>query len=279
MIVSLLSPLLFACVVAILGLLVGSFLNVIIYRIPLQLQQQWRHECETLLKLPISPITAINIVYPASHCPHCKQPLRYYDNIPLLSFLWLKGKCRYCHHAIAWRYPLIELCSALLAAYLAYTIGLHWQLIPMLVLSWGLLCLSCIDIDHRLLPDSITLPLLWLGLLINSGYGWVSPSSAIFGASIGYSSLWLMTQLFYVLTKKQGMGNGDFKLFALFGAWLGWRTLPFILLLASFLGTVIGLYLILIKKYPRDYPIPFGPFLCLAGWINLMWGNQLMGVL
>jgi leader peptidase (prepilin peptidase)/N-methyltransferase len=271
-------PWLFPLLIGVIGLLIGSFLNVVIYRVPLQLQQQWQQECRVLLNQASASYSPLNIVYPGSHCPHCKQTLRFYDNLPIFSFIWLKGKCRYCQHGIAWRYPLVEVSSALLAAFMAYQIGLHWQLIPMLILTWGLLCLSFIDFDHQLLPDGITLPLLWLGLILNIIPLFVSVADAVLGASLAYLSLWLLAKVFYLLTKKNGMGQGDFKLLALFGAWLGWQALPMILFLASFLGSMIGIYLILVKKYPRDYPMPFGPFLCIAGWLSLVWAIKNLGI-
>jgi leader peptidase (prepilin peptidase)/N-methyltransferase len=262
-----------------LGLLIGSFLNVVVYRLPHMLQQAWRNECSELLNIKtpaeLSAPENFNLCLPRSHCPQCKKQLTWQENIPLLSYLLLRGKCAHCQQAISWRYPALEFSSAVISLLMALHFTSAWPLLAALIFSWSLLALVFIDIEQQLLPDIITLPLLWLGLLCSLFYFFTDPASAIIGAMTGYTFLWLIAWLFYKITKKVGMGHGDFKLFALLGAWLGWQLLLPVLLLASLLGAAVGMSLIVLKKQSRYTPIPFGPFLAFAGGIALLWGNKL----
>jgi leader peptidase (prepilin peptidase)/N-methyltransferase len=269
--------------VFIIGLIVGSFLNVVIYRVPLMLQRQWRSECSDLLGLEnstgatASKAARFNLVGPGSHCPHCGHKIRAYENIPLLSYLVLGGKCSACAGRISLRYPAVELLSGLLALAVAWQFGFTWQTAAALVFTWALIALSGIDIDHQLLPDNITLPLLWLGLLLSLGAVFVELREAVIGAGAGYLSLWLVYHAFRLLTGKEGMGYGDFKLLAALGAWLGWAALPLVILLSSLVGAAVGLSLILLRGRDRSIPIPFGPYLAAAGWIAMLWGDRIVG--
>lgn len=256
-------------IVGILGLLIGSFLNVVIFRLPIMLQAEWEED-------NTSP--PYNLVYPSSHCPYCKKKLSIVENIPLLSFIFLKGKCKHCQHPISWRYPFVELLTAFFSMITAYHFGLNYYFLSgALLLTWYLIVLAIIDFDHKILPDHLTLPLLWIGLGFNlSEKGFVPLQEAVLGAMLGYLFLWVVYWLFKALTKKEGMGYGDFKLLAALGAWLGWKSLPFILLAASATGAIIGVLGILIMKRSRSVPIPFGPFLAFAGWISLLWGDKIM---
>lgn len=269
------SPLIDSILLLIFALIIGSFLNVVIYRLPHMLFRDWREQCETFLQDPSNQskgTTSINLFLPRSHCPHCKHPLKPWHNIPLLGYLWQRGKCAQCQHAISIRYPIVEIISAVAAICLYMAFGFSWQLLLSLLLSWGLIALTFIDLDEQLLPDQITLPLLWLGLLANTQQLFTDINSAIYGAIAGYLCLWIVAKVFYLVTKREGMGHGDFKLLAVIGAWLGWQYLLPVLLLASFAGAIIGIILLLIKKVGTRQPIPFGPFLAIAGWINLLWG-------
>ena len=256
----------------------GSFLNVVIYRLPVMMEKSWRRECQEFLGLDKAEEEtgpAFNLVVPRSRCPHCQHPISAYENIPVLSYLILGGKCLQCKAAISLRYPLIEIITALVSVAVAWRLGPSWQTAWALPLSWCLLCLSAIDIDRRLLPDSITLPLLWLGLFLSLFDVFTDSRSSIVGAIAGYLSFWLIFHVFKLLTGKEGMGYGDFKLLALFGSWLGWQSLPIIVLLSSLIGAVVGISMILLLKRDRAVPIPFGPFLGLAGWIALLWGPEI----
>jgi len=262
---------------ALLGLVVGSFLNVVILRLPMMLERKWRHQCAEMLGGPAesSGTERFDLIAPRSRCPHCGHPITAIENIPVLSFLWLRGKCRACGKAISWRYPVIEIVTALASAMAVWHFGWQWQSLWALGLTWSLIALTVIDYDHHLLPDDITLPLLWSGLLINLLAPFTTLSSAVIGAIAGYLSLWSVFHVFKWLTGKEGMGYGDFKLFAAFGAWLGWQQLPFIILFASFSGAAVGLGAILILGRDRQLPIPFGPFLCVAGWVAMLWGERI----
>lgn len=262
--------------IALLGLIIGSFLNVVILRLPRMLLQTYDSECRHHLGLPSNAsLSTYNLLIPPSHCPFCKHTLGILENIPLLSFIFLKGQCKHCHHKIGWRYPLVELLTAILSVITAYHFGLNYSLIAALFLTWTLITLTVIDIDHQLLPDSITIPLLWVGLFCNL-IGWhVSLSSAVLGAIIGYLFLWSIYWIFKILTGKDGMGYGDFKLLAALGAWLGWMALPQIILIAALSGALVGISLIVLRLYSRSNSIPFGPFLALAGWIALIWGDKI----
>ncbi len=354
------TPALLTATVFVLSLLVGSFLNVVIHRLPIMLDRQWRaqaHEtladgaCSSDLQPPPSgPSSAFspsdleppacdlppsssspspesaassdssslsssslqppapgpdsslssslsssspqppassppyNLVVPRSACPHCGAPIKWHQNIPVLSYLVLGGRCANCRARISLRYPVVELATALLSAAVAWRYGWHWQTLAALLLTWALVALTVIDLDHQLLPDAITLPLLWLGLLL--ALAWhpdlrptipVNPVSAIAGAVAGYLVLWLVYWAFKLVTGKEGMGYGDFKLLGALGAWMGWQMLPLIILLSAFTGAVVGLVLIALRGRDRHQPMPFGPYLAAAGWVAMMWGPQIMG--
>ncbi|MDT8404336.1 A24 family peptidase [Sulfuriflexus sp.] len=262
----------------ILGLLLGSFLNVVILRLPVIMQKEWHQQCRELLELERQEGVdnqVFNLVRPRSCCPECGHMISALENIPVFSYLFLKGKCAGCGTRISPRYPLIELLTAVLTAVVAWHFGFTWQAGTAMLLTWALIALSFIDIDHHLLPDSITLPLLWLGLLLSLVPVFVDSHTSLVGAAAGYLSLWLIYHLFRILTGKEGMGYGDFKLLAVFGAWMGWQMLPVIIMLSSAVGAVIGISLILFRGRDRNIPIPFGPYLAAAGWIALLWGNDL----
>ena len=276
--VLLLNPWLFTLSTGLLGLIVGSFLNVVIHRLPRMLEHSWRKECEAFLELPSSQTDspALNLITPRSHCPHCGQTIRAHENIPVLSYLMLRGRCAHCKAVISPRYPCIECMTALLSVIVAGHFGPTLQTAMALILSWSLICLSVIDFDRQLLPDDITYPLLWLGLLLSLFGIFTDPASSIVGAIAGYMSLWSIYQLFKLLTGKEGMGHGDFKLLAVFGAWLGWQMLLPIVLLSSMVGAVVGISMVLVLRHDRSIPIPFGPYLAAAGWIALLWGRELV---
>ena len=277
------NPVLYLSIIVVLGLLVGSFLNVVIYRLPVMLKKQWKADCIAFLEQEQSkPSVTVgithepfNLVVPRSRCPHCGHLITALENIPVLSYLFLRGRCRECKTPISIRYPLTEILSATLAALVAWEFGVSLQASMALLLTWGLICLSFIDYDHQYLPDNITLPFLWLGLFLNLNGLFVDLPSAVIGAIAGYLTLWLVYQVFKKLTGKEGMGYGDFKLLAMLGAWLGWQALPAIILLSTLVGSVIGISLILFKQHERSHPIPFGPYLAIAGWIALLWGNEI----
>lgn len=264
-------------IVILLSLAVGSFLNVVILRLPKTMEASWREQCCELLgqETPVLQ-EKIGIVFPASHCPQCKTLIKPWHNIPIVSYLLLKGRCASCKTHISPRYPIIELATALFSV----TVFVYWGATPaalaVLGLTWALITLTVIDFDTQLLPDSITLPLLWAGLIINS-FGLITDlPSALWGAVFGYLSLWCVFWLFKIITGKEGMGYGDFKLLAALGAWAGWQMLPLIIILSSLVGAVIGLGLILLRGRDKNIPIPFGPYLAIAGWIALMWGDRLV---
>ncbi|WP_278386691.1 prepilin peptidase [Stutzerimonas kunmingensis] len=261
---------------ALLGLLVGSFLNVLIYRLPIMMQREWRAQALEYLECPPEQISErFNLLLPSSRCPHCDHQIRSWENIPLVSWLALRGKCSSCRAPISSRYPLVELACGLLSGYVAWHFGFTWQAGAMLVLTWGLVAMSMIDIDHQLLPDSLVLPLLWLGLILNSFGLFVSLESALWGAVAGYLSLWSVYWLFKLVTGKEGMGYGDFKLLAMLGAWGGWQVLPLTILLSSVVGAVLGTILLRVQRAESSTPIPFGPYLAIAGWIALLWGDRI----
>ncbi|WP_279323116.1 prepilin peptidase [Abyssibacter profundi] len=269
------SPALWMTTVGVLSLLVGSFLNVVIHRLPQMMQAGWRQECHLLLELPEAPAPSVSLLRPGSHCPGCQRPIAWYDNIPVVSYLLLRGRCRGCDQSISLRYPLVELLTAVLSVLVAWQLGFGLMGGAAIALTWGLVALSGIDLDHQLLPDSLTLPALWAGLLLSVFGGWVSPADAIIGAAAGYLSLWLVFHAFRLLTGKEGMGHGDFKLLAVFGAWLGWDSLPLIILLSSVVGAVLGGVLMASGALRRDQPMPFGPFIAAAGWIAMLWGDAI----
>jgi leader peptidase (prepilin peptidase)/N-methyltransferase len=298
------SPTAFIAVALVLGLIVGSFLNVVIYRLPIMLERQWRaeaahaHELDHSGTVPnttapasaaasgsagSSKAPAFNLIVPRSACPSCQRTIRAIHNIPVLSYVLLRGRCAYCHAAIGLRYPLVELCCGILTAVVAWRFGYGPTAACAVVVTWFLIALAGIDLDHQLLPDLLTLPLLWLGLLA-SLTGWqarghalpVEPAHAIAGAAIGYLALWTVYHAFRLLTGKEGMGYGDFKLLAALGAWMGWQMLLPIVLLAAGVGALVGVVLIVTRRHERGNPIPFGPFLAAAGWIAILWGPQLV---
>ncbi len=270
---------------ALLGLIVGSFLNVVIYRLPLMMDREWREQARQLLGQPggAEPTQVpINLISPRSHCPACQSPVAAWHNVPVLSYLLLKGRCAACGVTISPRYPLIELLTALLSATLIWKFGPTLAGLSALVLCWALIAASAIDLDHQLLPDSITQPLLWLGLALGlSGLPADTPPfpdlhSAVLGAMAGYLSLWTVYKVFKWLTGKEGMGYGDFKLLAALGAWLGWQMLPLVIILSAVVGTVTGIAMIVVGHHARQAPIPFGPFLAAAGLCALLWGPGLV---
>ena len=257
-----------------LGLLVGSFLNVVIYRLPVMMQANWRKDCLAYLELPPEPEqTVFNLVWPSSHCPVCKAAVKPEQNIPVLSYLLLRGRCAGCGTPIPLRYPFVELLTAVLSGLVAWHFGYAPQTIFALLLTWCLVALSFIDIDHHLLPDSITLPMLWLGLLLSLTGLFTDTHASIIGAVAGYLVLWSVYQVFKLATGKEGMGFGDFKLLALLGAWLGWQALPLIVLLSSLVGSVLGITMAIFAGRDHTQPIPFGPYLAVAGWLALLWGD------
>lgn len=266
----------FAVCVGFVGLLIGSFLNVVIYRLPKMLMRDWRMQAREVLDLPEqADAEPFNLILPNSSCPHCGHEIKPWENIPLVSWLVLRGKCSGCKEAISIRYPLVELACGLFSAVIAWQFGVSWEALAMLVLTWGLLSMSLIDADHQILPDVLVLPLLWLGLILNSFGFFTSLSDALWGAVIGYMSLWSIFWLFKLITGKEGMGYGDFKLLALIGAWGGWQVLPLTILLSSVLGAVIGIIILRLQRNGYNKPIPFGPYLASAGWLALIWGEQI----
>lgn len=270
-------PFPFTILMGIIGLLVGSFLNVVIYRLPIMLQQQWRIDCLDYLKIEHSMEESepFNLALPRSTCPHCKTPILIGHNIPILSYLWLRGKCVVCKNLISVRYPLVELLTAILSMMVAWHFGFGWQATAGLILTWSLIALSGIDVDYQLLPDSIIFPILWLGLILSLFDIFTDCKTSIIGAATGYLLLWFVYHGFKIFTGKEGMGQGDFKLLALLGAWLGWQYLGLIILLSSLVGATVGITLISLKKHQREIPIPFGPYLAVAGFIALLWGDKL----
>lgn len=269
-------PLAFTLAILVLGLLVGSFLNVLIYRLPVMMERDWRAQARDMLALPAEDKTeTFNLFLPHSRCPHCAHKIRAWENLPVISYLFLGGKCSSCKAPISKRYPLIELACGLLSAFIAWHFGFGWQAGAVLLLSWGLLAMSVIDMDHQLLPDSLVLPLLWLGLIANTFGLFTSLHDALWGAVLGYMSLWSVFWIFKLLTGKEGMGQGDFKLLALFGAWGGWQIVPLTILVSSAVGAVLGLIILRLRNAETSTPIPFGPYLAIAGWIALLWGGQI----
>jgi len=258
-----------------LGLLVGSFLNVVIYRLPKMMEQEWQYQCAEFRGEPLPAIETVSLVSPRSRCPQCGHAIRALENIPILSWLFLRGKCASCKAPISPRYPLVEALTGIISAAAAADLGFGWPLIGALLLCWCLIALTFIDAETQLLPDSITLPLLWAGLGFNLAGTFTDLPSAVIGAMAGYLSLWAVYWGFKLITGKEGMGYGDFKLLAALGAWLGWQMLPLIILLSSLVGAIVGVALIVLAKRGRQVPIPFGPYLATAGLIALIWGKTL----
>ena len=261
---------------SILFLSIGSLINVIIYRLPLMLENEWAAQCRNLLKLPEKPTKNINLFLPRSFCPNCKTTIPFWHNIPILSYCLLRGHCQQCHQPISRRYPLVEVICLILSLLAVHFFGLTISLIFILLFIWILIILFMIDLQNQLLPDSLTLSLLWLGLIANSEPLFTTLPNAVFGAVGAYLSLWLFIKLFYLFTDKIGMGHGDFKLFAAFGAWFGWTQLPLILLVASITGAMTGIIYLKATRQTRDTPIAFGPFLCIAGLLSLFYGKAIV---
>ena len=270
-------PLLFGALLFVFGLIAGSFLNVVVVRLPGMLRYRWEAQCREFLgEQGDNPDPPPTLVRPGSRCPACKTPLRPWHNVPLVSWLLLHGRCAYCKTTIPTRYPLVELFTGLVTLQAWLHFGLTPQFAASLVLAWSLIALTAIDLEHQLLPDSITLPLLWAGLLANLFGLFTTPVSALVGTMAGYLVLWSIYQLHHLLTRKEGMGYGDFKLLAALGAWMGWQKLPLVILLAAVAGSLAALFLMLRRGHGRETPIPFGPWLALAGWISLLWGDRII---
>jgi len=272
------SPAFYFSVVGLLGLTVGSFLNVVIHRLPMMMEREWQAHCAELTENNTPSPDAkekLTLSTPRSRCPHCGHAITILENIPVLSYLWLRGRCSACSEKISIRYPLIEFITAVLSIVVAWHFGFTWPALAALFFTWALIALTMIDFDHQLLPDSITLPFLWLGLALSLWPVFVDSPTAIIGAIAGYLSLWTVYWAFKLITGKEGMGYGDFKLLALLGAWMGWQMLPVIILLSSAVGAVVGITLILLRGRNRNIPIPFGPYLAAAGWIALLWGHDI----
>lgn len=284
------SPAAFITIVFLFSLLVGSFLNVVIHRLPIMVERDWKAQAKEILgcdsqtcpKCEAAPADTYNLVVPRSACPNCKAPITALQNVPVISYLLLRGKCAKCSAKISIRYPLVELLTGILSAAVAWKFGVSWYTFAALLLTWVLIALSVIDFDTQYLHDDLTLPLMWLGLIASLGAHIpslqfpVDPVASILGAAGGYLSLWTVAVLFQWIAKKEGMGPGDFKLLAALGAWLGWKMLPVIILLSAFVGSIVGISMILFLGRDKDIPIPFGPYLAAAGWIALMWGTPIV---
>ena len=266
----------FIIIASLLGLLIGSFLNVVIHRLPIMMEMDWREQCASLSGIDnVAKTTKYNLITPRSTCPHCQKAIAAWHNIPVISFLMLGGRCKECKASISWRYPAVEIISAFLVGLTAYKFGFSISTLAASVFALALLTLTFIDLDTQLLPDDITLPLLWLGLLFNLNGGFTDIQSAIIGAVVGYLILWIVYWVFKLATGKEGMGYGDFKMLAAIGAWFGWTMLPAVILLSSIAGSIIGIGLIIFAKKGRDTAIPFGPYLALGGIAALFYGAQL----
>lgn len=273
------SQLTWVAVCTVLGLLVGSFLNVVIYRLPVILEREWKQQARDILDLPATDNEGekFNLIVPRSRCPQCDAAIHAWQNIPTLSYLILRGRCADCGAKISMRYPAVELLAGVLAGVMAWKFGFGLAALGGMLLAWSLIALTFIDFDHQLLPDDITLALLWLGLIFSLDNVFVPAQDAIIGAIAGYGSLWLVFHSFRLLTGKEGMGFGDFKLFAALGAWLGWQQLPLVILLSSATGAILGGLLIILRGRDRAQPIPFGPFLAIAGLVAFLWGDAIVG--
>ncbi len=279
------SPAFFVGVVFAFALIVGSFLNVVIYRLPIMMEREWREQCEELCKTPPEkalPEGRFDLVVPRSTCPSCGHAITAWQNVPVLSYLLLGGKCSNCKQSISRRYPFVELLTGVMAALCAWRFGAGIEALMAIVLTLSLVPISMIDADTQLIPDSIVLPLMWVGLALSLFHPmqgtetlFISPQDAIVGAMAGYLSLWSVYQLFKLVTGKEGMGYGDFKLLAALGAWLGWQQLPMIILMSALVGAIVGIALMVFRRHERSVPIPFGPYLAAAGWITMLWGETI----
>ena len=274
-------PALFIFSMTMLGLCIGSFLNVVIYRLPKMMQQDWHEQCCELLDIKNENVTEqqkVNLIFPGSSCPSCQHKITVLENIPVISYLFLKGRCSSCKVKISLQYPIIEMFTGLATAYIAWHFGFSLQTLCAVLFTWALICLSMIDLEHSFLPDDITLPFMWLGLACNIFGIFTDIYSSLIGAMLGYSILWIIFMSFKAVTGKEGMGYGDFKLLALLGAWMGWQHLPLIILLSSITASIIGLAMIIFKGRDKAAAFPFGPYLAIAGWITLIWGKELTGL-
>lgn len=269
------APILFISLCATIGLMVGSFLNVVILRLPKMMEREWHQQCAELRGETIETLPPLSIAKPRSACPHCQHKITALENIPILSYLVLRGRCSQCNTSISPRYPIIEALTGIISGFVAWNFGYGFLALAALIFVWAMIALAFIDLDTQLLPDDITLPLLWAGLLVNLGDGFTDIRSAIIGAVSGFLALWSVYWCFKIATGKEGMGYGDFKLLAVIGAWFGWKMLPLVILISSLVGALVGIGLIVITKHGRNVPIPFGPYLVGGGLIALFWGNQL----
>ncbi|MBT8102161.1 MAG: A24 family peptidase [Gammaproteobacteria bacterium] len=276
----------FIAVVFAFALIIGSFLNVVIHRLPIMMEREWREQCKELSSTPPAremPEDRFDLIVPRSHCPSCGHAIATWQNIPVISYLLLGGKCAKCKESISARYPLVEMFTALLAALCAWRFGAGWEAVMAIIMTLALVPVSMIDADTQLIPDSIVLPLMWLGLAMSlfhpmagSETLFIAPKDAIVGAMAGYLSLWSVYQVFKLATGKEGMGYGDFKLLAALGAWLGWQKLPVIILMSAVVGAIVGIGMMVVKRHGRSVPMPFGPYLAGAGWITMLWGETIM---
>ncbi|MDH3314792.1 MAG: A24 family peptidase [Gammaproteobacteria bacterium] len=267
--------------VTVLGLIIGSFLNVVVHRLPVMMERDWREQCRDFViggNPPPEPDERYDLVSPGSRCPSCGHPIRPLQNVPVVSYMMLRGRCAACGWRIPLRYPAVELLTGLMSLAVAWKFGFSVQTLAVLLFTWSLIALSFIDLDTQLLPDSITLPMLWAGLAFNLFAVVVPLWDAVVGAICGYGILWIIYQAFRLLTGKEGMGFGDFKLLAMLGAWAGWQSLPLTILLSSVLGAIVGVSLMAFKGQSREVPIPFGPYLALAGWVSLIWGDRIIAI-
>ncbi len=275
------NPGIFFLSVTVLGLIIGSFLNVVVHRLPEMMERDWREQCRDFVtgsNPPPEPGERYDLVSPGSRCPSCGHRIRPLQNIPLLSYMMLRGRCAACGWRIPLRYPVVELLTGVMSLAVAWKFGFSVQTLAVLLFTWSLIALSFIDLDTQLLPDSITLPMLWVGLAFNLFAVVVPLWDAVVGAICGYGILWIVYQAFRLLTGKEGMGFGDFKLLAMLGAWAGWQSLPLTILLSSVLGAIVGVSLMAFKGQSREVPIPFGPYLALAGWVSLIWGDRIIAI-
>jgi len=279
------SPLIFIAVTFAVALLIGSFLNVVIHRLPIMMEREWREQCDAIAETPPAnlPTGRFDLIFPRSRCPSCEKKITAWQNVPVISYLLLGGQCANCKKSIPVRYPLVEILTAVLAALVADRFGFGWEALMVIFMTFALVSISMIDIDHQLIPDSIVLPLVWVGLAMSlfhpmpgSEALFVAPKDAIAGAMAGYLSLWSIYQLFKMITGKEGMGYGDFKLLAALGAWLGWQVLPIIILMSAAVGAITGIALVVFRRRDRNLPIPFGPYLAAAGWITMLYGDSIM---
>lgn len=268
-------PSMFITLAGILGLLVGSFLNVVIHRLPKMMERDWRMQCAEYSGVEVKEEAPYSLSQPRSACPHCNHKISAMENIPVISYVWLRGKCKGCGAPISMRYPIVEMMSCLMSAYAAAHFGFGVAAVAAIIFVWAMIVLTFIDFDTQLLPDDITLPLLWMGLLLNLSTVFTPLANAVLGAAAGYLVLWGVYWLFKLTTGKEGMGYGDFKLLGAIGAWLGWQMLPLVILLSSVVGAVVGITLIVAVKHGRNVPIPFGPYLAGGGLIALFWGTEL----